>query len=552
MFLQIPEKIAIMKAKKVGGKLMKKYLAMLLTVAVLLSLITACGEKEKETEELEESEKSEKTEETTAPEPEMEKEVSAIELQYYYVDGINSFYNQFADSYGDNADVYLKVIYGLDSSLPLNQQYTDETKTETWADYFVRGAIAQAENDYAMSNLAKSEKFELSESSKSTIDSSVSMLETYAAIYGYENASQYLSAIYGNGATLRSYKEYYERSLLASEYYTAHADTFVYTDEQRDAYQADKMATFNSYSYTSCYLTYTDFRVGTTTDGRTTYSDAQNEEGRRKMAEYAEKLKLEITNKADLEEAIKTAPVASGKSLSVTEETNVLYSDVRNAGLRSWLADATRRSGDFAVIPDESIATNADGVETTVVDGYYVVIFDGVSDNEVAMADIGYIFVPYKGGVEDEETGEIIYGTDDVNEARVTAENCWQQWLGGERTAASFETLKDDLLNKNTVSAGDMVENLNPNSPFSSQIIDWALDSRRTSCESTIIQTDEGFYILLYVGKSALTYRQYLIDQEMRAQDYQKWYEDALATVDFSNVDTSNLDKAVIIKPGLN
>ena len=478
------------------------------------------------------------------------RKLDTVEMNYYYVDAVNEFYNQWKEYYTDNADTYLKAVYGLDPAQPLNQQYTDEAKTETWSAYFINQAIAQAKNDFAMYDLAMAEKFKLSESAQASLDNTISMLDTYATIYGYRNASQYLSAIYGSGANVKTYKEYYERSLIASEYYTAHKDTFVYTDEQREAYQADKSATFNSYNYTSCYLTYTDFRVGTKgEDGKTTYSDEQNNEGRKKMADYAKELAEKITTKAELEDAIKDAPVAEGKKLSVTEEKNILHNEVSTSALRDWLADAKRKPGDVAHIPNESTVKDEDGKETKVTNGYYVVIFDSVSDNATPMADIGYIFVPYQGGVADEETGDIAYDQEGKDKAKTAANGYLKQWQDGAKTSASFEELANTLIKDKKATKGGLFENVNPATTLASEIVDWSLDTKRAVNDTTIIEADDGFYIVLYTAKSKLNYRHFMIDNEMRSADYTKWYNDALAKVTTTVGNTSRMDLAIVLNP---
>lgn len=478
------------------------------------------------------------------------RKLDTVEMNYYYVDAVNEFYNQWKEYYSENADTYLKAVYGLDPALPLNQQYTDEAKTETWSTYFINQAISQAKNDFAMYDLAVAENFKLSESAQASLDSTISMLETYATIYGYRNASQYLSAIYGSGATVKSYKAYFERSLIASEYYTAHKDTFVYTDEQREAYQSDKAATFNSYNYTSCYLTYTDFRVGTKgEDGKTTYSDAQNEEGRKKMAEYAKELAEKITTKTELEDAIKEAPVAEGKKLNVTEEKDVLHNEVSTGALRDWLADAKRKPGDVAHIPNESTVKGDDGKETKVTNGYYVVIFNAVNDNKSAMADIGYIFVPYQGGVADEETGDIVYDQAGKDKAKAAADGYLKQWKDGAKTAASFEELANKLISEKKATKGGLQENVNPATNLASEIVDWVLDAKRTANDTTVLEADDGFYIVLYSAKSKLNYRHFMIDNEMRSADYTKWYNDALAKVTTTVGNTSKMDLAIVLNP---
>ena len=476
------------------------------------------------------------------------KQLNTVELNYYYIDAVNNFYNQWVESYNDNADTYLKAFYGLDSTLPLNQQHTDENKTETWADYFITMAINQAQNDYAMYDLAMAEQFVLDDEHKSSLESTIKMLETYASIYTAGDVDKYLSAVYGNGATLETYSDYYERSMIAAEYYTAHEDTFVYTDEQREEYQKDNASNYNSFSYTSCYLTYTDFRGEGTKgeDGKTTYTDEQNEEARKKMADAAKELAT-ATSLEELKEKAKNAPVSEGKTLTVTEEKNVLYNEVSTSALRDWLKEEGRKAGDIAAVPNESTVTDDDGKESTVVNGYYVVIYNSCTDNATAMADIGYIFVPYQGGVEDEDSGEMKYSDEDKANTKTAVEGYLKQWQEGEKTAASLEELANTLIKDKKAESGGLVENINPASDFASVITTWALDEARVAGDTTIVEADEGFYLLYYSAKSKLNYRHYMIDNDMRAEDYTEWYENAIAAVAVSKGNLSRIDTEIIL-----
>ncbi|MBQ8797792.1 MAG: hypothetical protein IJZ56_06335 [Oscillospiraceae bacterium] len=477
-----------------------------------------------------------------------DRQLNTVELNYYYIDAVNNFYNQWQEYYDTNADTYLKSFYGLDATLPLNQQYTDDTKTESWADYFITQAINQAQHDYAMYDLATAEKFTLDDEHKASMDSTIKMFETYASIYTAGDVDKYLSAVYGNGASLKTYKAYYERSMIAAEYYAAHEDTFVYTDEQREEYQKDKAGTYNSFSYTSCYLTYTDFRGEGTKgeDGKTTYTDEQNDEARKKMAEAAKELAT-ATSIEELKEKAKNAPVSEGKSLTVKEEKNVLHDNVSTSALRDWLTEEGRQAGDIAAVPNESTVTDDDGKESTVVNGYYVVIYNSCTDNTTAMADIGYIFVPYQGGEEDEETGDVKYSEEDKTKTRTAVEGYLKQWQDGEKTAASLEELANTLIKDKKAEAGGLVENINPASDFADAITTWALDEARVAGDTTIVEADEGFYLLYYSAKSKLNYRHYMIDTDMRAEDYTEWYENAIAAVTVSKGNLSRMDLGLIL-----
>ena len=479
------------------------------------------------------------------------KELNTVELNYYYIDSINNFYNQWAEYYGENADSYLKAVYGLDATQPLDKQYTDdEKKTETWADYFITDAMNQAQHDYAMSKLAAAENFKLSEEHKTTFDNTIKMIETYATIYTDGNVDKYLSMLYGSGADMKSYKAYYERSLLAADYYTAHEDTFVYTDEQREKYQEDKVAHYNSYTYDSCYLTYTDFRGEGTKgeDGKVTYTDAQNEEARKKMADAAKELAT-ATSLAELKEKAKNAPVSKGKTLSVKEEKDVLFANLPTNAVSEWLSSADRKPGDITAIASESTTTDADGKETKVTNGYYIVIYNGTNKNETAMADLGHIYVPYMGGTENED-GEIVYTEADKNNTKAAVEGYLKEWEEGEKTLASLEEKAEKLITDKKASSGGLIENLNPESGFAEAIMTWALDEKRVAGETTIIEADDGFYLLYYSAKSKLNYRHYMIDTDMRAEDYSKWYEDSLKTVTATKADVSRIDTDIILSSG--
>lgn len=477
------------------------------------------------------------------------KELNTVEMNYYYIDSINNFYNQWAEYYGENADSYLKAVYGLDAALPLDKQYTDdEKKTETWADYFINDAISQAQHDYAMAKLAAADKdFKLSDEHAPSLENTIKMFETYASIYTNGDVDKYLSMLYGNGASLKTYKEYYERSVLAADYYAAYRDKFVYTDEQREEYASEKNETYNSYSYNSVYLTYTDFRGEGTKgeDGKTTYTEAQNEEARKKMAEAAKELATAVSLD-ELKEKAKNAPVSAGKTLTVKDEKDVLYSNLPTTAVSEWLASKDRKPGDITAIASESTTKDADGKEVKVTNGYYVVIYNGTNDNKSAMADLGHIYVPYMGGTENED-GEMVYSEKDKNDTKAAVEGYLKEWEEGEKTIASLEELADKLIKDKKASTGGLIENMNPASGFDAAIMTWALDEKRATGDTTIVEADDGFYLLYYSAKSKLNYRHYMIDNEMRSEDYAKWYEEALKTVTATKADISRIDKDIVL-----
>lgn len=478
-----------------------------------------------------------------------DRELNTVELSYYYIDIVNQFYNEWYSYYSDNTDTYLQTM-GLNPAKPLDEQVYDEESGQTWSEYFIEEAIKQAASDYAMCDLANAENFALPEEDKATVDSTINMLNTYAAIYGYNNTDQYLRAMYGYGSTLDSYSEYYERTQLANAYYTAYKDTLTYTADDRATYAADKEITFNSYDYDSVYMSYTYFREGGTEDedGKKTYSAEENEAARKKMKEVAEQLAT-ATSAAELKEKVAEVKLSEGSSMSVTENKNMLYNSI-STKLSDWLTDESRQEGDIAAIPNETKTTAEDGTETTEINGYYVVIYHGSTDNTSDMANLGFIFAPYEGGTKDEETEETVYTDAEKAAAKTKVEGFLDSWNSGEKTLESLEELADKLIEDGDASSGGLVEDLHVNSEYHEDIVNWALAAERTEGETSIIEADNGFYLLYYAGKPELNYREYMIESEMRAADYQEWYEGVVDAVETSTADLSKMDLGITLSAG--
>ena len=478
-----------------------------------------------------------------------DREINSVELSYYYIDGVNQFYNEWYEYYAENTDTYLEAM-GLNTSLPLNEQVYDKETGETWADYFVNEAIKKAASDYAMYDLAMAdESFKLSEEEEASITNTMSMLNTYAMIYGYDKADQYLRACYGYGSAEDSYEEYYKRTVIASAYHADYEDTFTYTADDRSKYEADKKVNFNSYDYTSAYMSYTYFReeCTDTSEGHdhSTHTEEQNEAARKAMEAAAKDLAT-ATSVEELEKKAAEIKVTGDNKISVTKNEGVLHSSI-NATLSKWLADESRQPGDIAAIPNESTSTDEDGKETTTVNGYYVAIYQGSTDNATAMADMGYIYVPYEGGTEDEETEEMVYSDEDKANTRKAVEGYLADWQAGDKTAASLEELANELIEEEKASTGGLVENVNAGSDFDDAIMAWILDAARTVGDTEIVEADDGFYLLYYSGKPELDYRQFMIESEMRAADYQKWYDETVAAVTTSIGNTSKMDLDMVL-----
>ena len=529
------------------------------------------------------------------------KKLNTVEFNYYYNDTINDFYNTYAEyeQYGQSAADYIMALEGMDASKPLNEQVKDEETGATWADYFVQTALDSAKSDYALAALAKNKGFELSEEEKTEIETSISYIGTYATLYGYSNANQYLRAMYGNGASTKSYKAYAERKALADAFKTSEEEAITYTAEQISEYEKDKSENYNSYDYSYAYLSYTDFRHGGTKDenGNITYTDAENNAAREAVKFAAEKLATATSleelkdmihlfepeatedehehEDADIEEATEaeeatdaeeSAEVATEETaedssdivkindasqLAVNDFTNTLHTNI-NAPLAKWLAEEGRAEGNIAAIENPTTTTAEDGTETTVVNGYYVVYFKAKHDNKEPLGNVRHLLVQFEGGTENEETGEIEYSDEEKATAKAEADGYLKTWNEGAKTEDSFIELVKAHSDDSTASTGGLFEDIHPNSEYVTNFRNWATDPTREAGDTGVIETEYGYHVMYYVGDDELTYRDYMITSEMRAEDHQNWYDDVLAAVQSELKDTSRLNLDIILSPATN
>ena len=477
-----------------------------------------------------------------------DRELSSVEMSYYYIDAVNKFYEDMSTSYGDSASAYLEAM-GLNTSVALDQQTYSEETGETWADYFLNTAMDQAASDYALYDLATKEEYKLSDSEQESVDSYLNNIEVYAQLYGYSNVKQFLRANYGFGADKDSYSEYYERGAIARSYYNAYPDTLSYDDDAIKAHDAENAINFNSYDYSSCYLSYTYFRQGGTEDeeGTVTYSEDENNAARDAMKTVAEALAT-ATSVEELEAKVKEIEVNEGTTLSVSHSEDALYSSI-NTAIAAWLTEEGRKEGDITAIPNTSTTENEDGSETTVTNGYYVVIYHGLNTNETTIGNVRHLLVSFEGGTEDEETGETVYSDEEKATAKEAAEKYLTDWKAGDATEESFIALVKEHSDDSSAEEGGLFENVCPDGTYVAEFQNWALDENRKEGDAEVIETQFGYHVMYYVGASEMTYRTYMITEELRAADFEEWY--AALTKDITKTlgDTSKMTLGLIVAP---
>lgn len=502
--------------------------------------------------------------------------LSAVELNYFYIDAISNYLNTLQSSYGD----YWYLFSGIDTTKPLDEQtYTyknedDEEVTETWAKIFLDMAIENATSTYELYNLAQKDGFKLSEDRQKSIDSTMLTMSFYASYYGFNDMDAYLVNSYGNGATEESYRNYYTVCRTAEDYYDHHAESLEYDEEAIRAYDnhEDHVGIYNSYTYNYYLFSATSFREGGTKDdkGNTTYTEQEKQaaiETARRLADelaagtyedveafdkalndilkaYEDSKKVATSAEETTAPSDTTEPTdptepstpSDGKEedteddkkeeedknkKSSTKADDVLGSKANSLFLE-WLAEAERAEGDLKVFE----VSTGEG-DNKVISGYYVVRYESTNDNMYELVNVRHLLVKFEGGTYNSTTQTTTYSESEKKAAKTEAERLLKLWEEGEKTEESLI----DLIKKNSddgnAAEGGLYEDIVPGYMVES-FNDWCFDAERKVGDYGIVETEYGYHIMYFSGRSETFYRNYLITEDMRTEDTTAWHEDLI------------------------
>ena len=448
-------------------------------------------------------------------------EISAAELNHYYVDSVNNFMN---GEYGQYA-----ALLGLDVTKPLDEQFYNEEENQTWADYFIENAAASAQNMYAIYNAARADGKTLSAESQATIDSTVNNFAMYAPLSGFASTDAYIAAMYGEGCNEETFRHYAEVQMLASEYATAYSESLTYGQDAIRAEDEANTDNYSSFTYNYYYLANSSFYEGGTEDenGNKTYSDAEKEAGRA-AAEAAANSLLTATTVEELDAAIAALPFnAESTTAKSVRNENYAYNSILSVA-REWVT-GERAEGDIVVIPNETTThTHEDGEECTgendtkVINGYYVVRFENENKNETNLVNVRHILVSYTGGTTD-STGATTYSDEEKAAARKAAQEILDTFNAGEKTEEAFAALATEkTTDTGSKENGGLYENVHPGQMVS-EFDKWCFDAARTPGETAIVETEYGCHVMYFVSTDDTTYRDFMIESTLRSNDLTEW-----------------------------
>ena len=468
-------------------------------------------------------------------------EVSSVELNYFFIDTVNDYINQF----GEYAS------YLLDTTTPMNKQVIDKETGETLADSLLKAAESTLKRTYALYDLAMEKGFKLDEEDEKTIDTLVTNMEFYAMYYGYGDVKSYLQGIYGNGSEVESYKEYQRINLIADRYYAEYADTLDYNDEQIREYEAgkdgegenakDRFHNFSSVTYSYYYVPYTKWTPEKDDKGnKIEYTADQLKEAREKAKAAAEALAAgKFEDLAAFDKAIGEMEINKDEKTKPTASRfeDQLVPQVSHNDVREWLISKDLKDGDMTVI--ENSTGEGDKKE---VKGYYVVRFGSLDENRFNLKDVRHILIKFEGGKYNSTTGQTTYTDAEKKAALEKAEKIYNDWV---KSGASEEDFKD-LVEEHSgdtasVEDGGLYENVYPGQMVE-KFEDFCYDENRKAGDHGIVESTYGYHIMFFVGDSDVTYRDFMIKAELRADELEEWLDDLVEKLDYELVSKKHVE----------
>ena len=474
-------------------------------------------------------------------------ELNSVEMNYYYGDAVNAQYSEWNQMYGDDMSMYLSIL-GVEVSRPLNKQKT-ASGDKTWAEDFLEKALESAKISYTLYDMAKAEGLTLTEEQTSDYEASIAQSKLYAIGNGIDDFDEFLKYTYGFGSDEESYRKYLEVQAIANAYIDAHADALIYDEAAIEAYDAENYDKLSSYSFASYFVNYNSYRRGgvENENGKIEYSEEELLAARAEAKEVAEEL-AKVTSVIEFDKEIAALDVNKDvENAASSKAVDILYKDLQTE-LKDWVSDSSRKEGDVTVIPvNTAIADDDDNPDNDIL-GYNVVFFRGRNENLRPLANVRHLLVAFEGGTYDEASETVVYTDEEKAVAKEKIDGLFAEWQNGEATEDSLIALIEEHSDDSSAAEGGLFEDVSPESPYVESFVDWCVDPDRKPGDAEIIESEYGYHIMYYVSDDEMTYREYMITNELRNADMETWYSAIGVDTPFALVNDSklNLDRTLL------
>lgn len=387
-----------------------------------------------------------------------------------------------------------------------------------------QSAVDSLQRYAALAAAAEADGVTLSEEGAQSVENTIQQLKNYAA-QNNTSFKTYIRNVYGPYMTESLLRECLTRDTLAQEYYTAHADTLTYTDDDLTAYYDEHTDDMDTFTYSSVFI---DGSAPSTTDadGNTVEAtDAEKATAMSTAKATADKLLQDLEDGGDFD-TLAAAATQSGSEDSdeaTSYETTVVGSSLANgfssgsADCVSWLTNEGRQEGDLTVI---EVADS----------GYWVLRFTGraLDTESYGSADVRHILI--KAELAEDATKP----TDEaMDAAKAKAQEILDEYNAGDKTAESFGALAEQYSeDTGSNTNGGLYEGITPSTSFLPAFIDWTFADGRQPGDTGLVENDqEGQYgwHVMYLQDHTLTWK-YTAENALKSDALSTWTEELEGT----------------------
>ena len=159
-------------------------------------------------------------------------------------------------------------------------------------------------------------------------------------------------------------------------------------------------------------------------------------------------------------------------------------------------------------------------------------MYQGSNDNLFSLKNVRHILVaPAHEHAEGEthEEGET-YSAEELAAAKATAEEILASWKAGEATEEAFALLANEKSADGDGTTGGLYENVYPGQMVQN-FNDWCYDAARKTGDTGIVESEYGYHIMYFVGDSAMNYRDFQIESQLRNADLETWYTETVGAM---------------------
>ena len=468
-------------------------------------------------------------------------------MNYFLVDAIENARAQYEEAYGDYAFMYAAAQDGLDYYKSLAEQEHPEQEGKTWGQVFIDKAVEDAKSIYSLYDEAVKNGHKLTEDEETSILSNINTMTAYAIYYaGCTDLDQYLRGIYCSTANKDNYTEYLTAKAMAQSYSNAYFDGLEYVDNDYREHEKEDYYYYSSYNFSAYEIVVSDYRQGGTKDedGVVVYSDAEIS-----AAQAAAKADADAFSVAELEdvEAFNNAIASLTINKDNEDAASTLYTKqfggktISSEDLREWLSDAERKAGDVGVFPQTT--KDADGNET--ITSYSVIMFHSGTDNLMNLVNVRHILLKVESTTDSD--GNTVLKEESKQAKELEAKALLDEFLNGESlTGEAFGLLAKEHSDDGSKDEGGLIEEIYPGMTVEA-FDNWCFDTSRKIGDTDIILTDYGYHVMFFDDFCEMTYRDLLIDSELRDDATSAWMEDIVknANVVLGNTSRMNTDRTI-------